>query len=311
MSSTAREYGHVIRRHSKSFSLASRLLPPGVRDDALVVYAWCRRADDAIDRAQGEVPAAALVRLRRELEQLHAGSAPGEPLLTAFGEVLRARQIPVRYPRELLDGMAMDAQGVEYHELDQLLEYCYRVASTVGLMMCHVLGASHAAALRPAAHLGLAMQLTNICRDVAEDWQNGRLYLPADLLRRHGVHSLRPQGGPFPAAAIEGCRGALRELLELADRYYASSDAGSVYLSPRCALAVEVSRRVYSAIGRRVARQSYDVSAGRAIVPGSEKLLACVAAAARQALRWRPGWGQPFQPAALEPSSHGPELLRL
>jgi len=177
--------------------------------------------------------------------------------------------------------------------------------------MCHVMGVSHAAALRPAAHLGLAMQLTNICRDVAEDWQNGRLYLPADVLQHHGVRSLRPRPGPFPAAAIEGCRGALRELLALADRYYASSDAGSIYLSPRCALAVEVSRRVYSAIGRRIAQQSHDVSAGRAIVPGREKLLACVAATARQALRWRQHWGQPFQPVALESSSHGPELLHL
>ena len=310
MSAAAPDCWAVIQRHSRSFSLAARLLPPNARADAVVVYAWCRRADDAIDRAQTEAPAEALRRLRRELEQLGTGSPPDEPVLAAFREVLQARQIPLRYPLDLLAGMAMDVEGVEYQSLDPLLEYCYRVASTVGLMMCHVMGVSHPAALRRAAHLGIAMQLTNICRDVAEDWQNGRLYLPADVLERHGVPALRPGAGPFPGAAIEPCRGVLRELLAVADRYYASGDAGLAYLSPRCAFAVEVARRVYSAIGRRLARQNYDVSAGRATVPRSEQLLACAAAAAHQTPRWLAAFGQPFQPAALEPC-HDPELLQL
>jgi phytoene synthase len=311
VSSTVPECRAAIRHHSRSFSLASRLLPPGAQEHAVVVYAWCRRADDAIDCAREEAPTRALLRLRAELEQLRAGAAPVEPVLAAFGEALQARRIPLRYPLELLEGMAADVEGVEYHSLDQLLEYCYRVASTVGLMMCHVMGVSHAAALRPAAHLGLAMQLTNICRDVADDWRNSRLYLPADVLRRHGVRGLLPEPGPFPAAAIEGCRGVLRELLALADRYYASSRAGLAYLSPRCALAVDVARRVYSAIGRRIARQGYDVSAGRAIVPRREKLFACAAAVASQTAPWFERFGEPFQPAALEPLSYGPELLRL
>jgi squalene/phytoene synthase len=125
------------------------------------------------------------------------------------------------------------------------------------------------------------------------------------------VPALRRGAGPFPVAALEGCRGVLRELLELADRYYRSSDAGLAYLSPRCALAVEVSRRVYSAIGRQIARQNHDVSAGRATVSRREKLFACVAAAAHQAPRWLDSFGQPFQPAALEAVSHGTELVRL
>jgi phytoene synthase len=286
-------------------------LPRSVRGDAVVVYAWCRRADDAIDRAQGEAPADALRRLRRELAGLHAGAGPGEPVLAAFRDVLQAHQIPLRYPLDLLDGMEMDVRGTEYRSLDQLLEYCYRVASTVGLMMCHVMGVSHPAALRPAAHLGIAMQLTNICRDVAEDWQNGRLYLPADVLRRHGLRSLRPAAGPFPVAALEGCRGVLRELLGLAEQYYSSSDSGLVYLSPRCALAVDVSRRVYSAIGRQIARQNHDVNAGRARVPRREKWFACAAALARQTPRWREAIGRRLPVAALQVVSHDPELLRL
>lgn len=326
MSSAEQDSWAVIQRHSRSFALAARLLPPGARADAVVVYAWCRRADDAIDQAQGEPPAAALLRLRRELESLRAGVESSDPVLAAFHDVLQVRRIPLRYALDLLDGMEMDVRGVEYRSMDQLLEYCYRVASTVGLMMCHVMGVSHPAALRPAAHLGIAMQLTNICRDVAEDWGNGRLYLPEDLLRRHGAPALSVRGGPFPIAAVDPCRGVLRELLAIADRYYESSDSGLPYLSPRCALAVDVARRVYSGIGRHIARQNYDVCAGRAIVPRHEKLFACAAALARLTRRWREAFRPPLWSAALSsaapssaaPSSaaleavcHGPELLRL
>lgn len=311
MSIASPECRAVIRLHSRSFALASRLLPPGNRDEAAIVYAWCRRADDAIDRAHEEAPAEALRRLRRELEALDSGCTPSDTTLVAFQQVLRAHRIPREYPEELLTGMEMDVQGVEYESLEQLLGYCYRVASTVGLMMCHVMGVSQPAALRPAAHLGLAMQLSNICRDVLEDWQQGRLYLPADVLGRHGVTALRPRPGPFPDTAVEGCRGALRELLGLADRYYASSEAGLAYLSPRCALAVDVARRVYSALGPRIALQDHDVRAGRAIVPTHQKLLACAASLTRRAARSFSGVGSPFHSVPLEVMSYGKELLRL
>jgi 15-cis-phytoene synthase len=316
MSLAASEFRAVLHRHSRSFTLASRLLPQGMRDEAAVVYAWCRRADDAIDCAGDEAPVDALRRLRRELEAIGRGDAAEEPVLVAFAEVVRARRIPLQYPEDLLSGLHMDVQGLEYQSLEQLLGYCYRVASTVGLMMCHIMGVHQPAALRRAAHLGLAMQLTNICRDVAEDWQLGRLYLPADLLRRHGVCALRARGGPFPAAAADGCRGVLRELLGLADRYYASSEAGLAFLAPRCALSVDVARRVYSAIGRRIALQEYDVLAGRAVVPARAKLFACAAAVAASAVRPSGGLGLPRALAtapvpSLPPVSYGPELLHL
>ena len=309
-SSAAPECLALLRRHSRSFTLATRLLPPGTRDEAAIVYAWCRRADDAIDQPQAETPAQALLRLRQELAQLASGGTPGDPILAAFGELVQARRIPLHYAEELLRGMEMDVQGALYQSLEQLLGYCYRVASTVGLMMCHVLGVRRPEALRPAAHLGLAMQLGNICRDVQEDWQRGRLYLPADVLRRHGVRSLRANG-PFPSSAVEGCRGVLRELLELADRYYASSVAGLDELSPRCALSVDVARRVYAAIGRRIAAQGYDVRAGRAVVPAHQKLFACAAALTRGMARSGNTFDGALPALSLPLLSYGPELLRL
>ena len=176
----------TIAQHSKSFALAAKLLPAAARDDAAVVYAWCRRADDAIDLAPPADQPDALARLYDELAAIDAGAAmPGVP--RAFAAVVGIRQIPLAYPRALLDGMAMDVADTRYRTFDDLFAYCYRVAGVVGLIMCHVMGVRDDRALVPAVHLGIGMQLTNVCRDVAEDWDRGRLYLPDELLARHGV----------------------------------------------------------------------------------------------------------------------------
>jgi 15-cis-phytoene synthase len=306
-----------IERHSKSFALASRLLPSHVGTNAAIVYAWCRRADDAIDQAGAEPAERALARLRRELGELYDGPAPADPVLAAFRGVLRETNIPWQYPADLLAGMEMDVAGQRYERFEDLLLYCYRVASTVGLMMCHVMGVNDAAALKPAAHLGLGMQLTNICRDVQEDWSLGRLYLPDDLLARHGAGGLAAQlGRPLGAEAAAGCRGAVRDLLAAADRYYASSDAGLAHLSWRCALGVNAARRIYSAIGSEVARQNWDVRAPRAVVPGARKLWYCVLATATvlaQRMSNEPltTLRRPFEPAPLDTVRHGTELISL
>jgi phytoene synthase len=312
MSQALAQSEFAIAKHSKSFSLASRLLPAANGEEAAIVYAWCRRADDFIDLNAGLEQAQALAQLRAELSSLYAGGVPADPVLAAFREVLVARTIPMQYPAELLAGMEMDVLGQRYATLEELLTYCYRVASTVGLMMCHVMGVSHTVALRHAAHLGLGMQLTNICRDVSEDWGRGRLYLPADVLARHGIPSLHPgAGGPFPAEAVVGCRGVLKELLSVAEQYYVSSDAGLRYLSLRCAVSVNAARRVYSAIGGELEEAGYDVGAPRAVVPTYKKWLACAAAAASTLALRLTSSARPFEPVPLETVNYGPELITL
>ncbi len=266
----------AIAHHSKSFALASRLLGARIRDQTAVVYTWCRRADDAVDdpASNDELTLRrTLARLTAELDAAYAGTAL-DPVLAAFGEVARARAIPAHYPAELLAGMAMDAAGTHYGTVPELLHYAWRVAGVVGLMMSHVFGVSDDKALVHAAHLGLAMQLTNICRDVEEDWRRGRLYLPADLLAAHGAPDLAADlHGAFPATARGPVADTVRELLALADRYYRSGDRGLGALPWRAAGAVTVARRVYSAIGKRIARTGYDVTAGRAVVSTPSKLL--------------------------------------
>ncbi len=269
-----------IAQHSKSFALASRLLPATQRDEAAVVYAWCRRADDAIDLVAPTEQGAALTRLRDELARLYAGEAMADPTLREFQRVAQRCGIPERYPSELLDGMEMDALGYEYASWDDLLLYCYRVASTVGLMMCHVMGVKSDEALPHAIDLGIAMQLTNIARDVNEDWHRGRLYLPDELLIEHGLPRLREQlGGALLGHHRDRLRPVLRELLEVADRYYASADRGLPYLSKRNAFGVAAARWIYSDIGHQLATNGYDVLARRATVSLPRKLMLVLKAA--------------------------------
>ena len=196
----------LISYHSKSFALAARLLPWASRRRALVVYAWCRRNDDAIDRTGPEDQQATLVRLRRELDAVYDDNETGDIVLDAFAAVVLGQHIPRHYPEELLAGMEMDARWRRYGSLSELLEYCYRVAGTVGLMMCHAMGVRDSHALQHAAHLGIAMQLTNICRDVLEDWHLGRIYLPFDLLGTVGLEWLPDHlGGDLPWPSGRRC----------------------------------------------------------------------------------------------------------
>jgi 15-cis-phytoene synthase len=262
-----------IRRHSKSFSLASRLLPPEARPHAVAVYAWCRRADDAVDLEEHGNQQKALAALTEELRAVYDGGPLDDPVLALFQWTVVERKIPIDYPMDLLTGMEMDVGGHRYDTLEQLLEYCYYVAGCVGLMMCHVMGVSDERALRNAAHLGMAMQLTNVCRDVEEDWGRGRLYLPDALLARSGAAGLAAAlGGPFPVEARPHLRETIAHLLDEADRYYASGDRGLPALSWRCALSIRAARLVYSAIGDRIRRVGCDPLAGRAIVPRADKL---------------------------------------
>ncbi len=261
-----------IRKHSKSFALAARLLAPEARRRAEALYAWCRRGDDAVDCApDADSAALALAELRRELDAVYDGGAVGDPAAVSFRAVAIGCGIPREYPAELLDGFGMDVANFEYRTEGDLLLYCYRAAGVVGLMMCHALGVGDARAFRHASDLGTAMQLTNIARDVAEDWGRGRRYLPAAWF------DAPPEiGAPLDDAAFAP---ALRRCLALAATYYESGNAGLIYLDRRSRFAVRVASLVYDEIGRRVAANGHRVTAGRARVSGRRKLLLVARAA--------------------------------
>ncbi len=305
----------VLAHHSKSFALAARLLPAECRNDVAVVYAWCRLCDDAVDRAPPSEQRAALEVLRAQLDAVYLGVPQTDAVLAAFQHVVNSRQIPKLYPLELLAGMEMDATGARYEELDDLLLYCHRVAGIVGLMMCHVMGLQDPAARRNAAHLGIAMQLTNICRDVAEDWGLGRLYLPRALLLSAGATEGIPGtplrgSAPDPRSRPVFAR-AVRELLELADGFYRSGDRGLPSLSFGCAVSVRAARLVYSAIGARLAKQGYDALAGRAYTSKWLKLWLVLRALATEVVLAPHRLRHRFEPVPLPPAAFPRDVLPL
>jgi 15-cis-phytoene synthase len=244
-----------IKRHSKSFFLSSLLLPARVREASWALYAFCRRADDAVDEEQAG-GMARVESLRRRLERVYTGRADDDAIDRAFAAVVERHAIPRALPEALLLGMEMDARGVGYQTGDELLLYCFRVAATVGLMMTRVMGAAADVAYLRAADLGVAMQLTNIARDVGEDERRGRVYLPAALL--DGVGGDR--------------RAAVRAILERAEAHYRAADRGVPLLPRDCRFAIASSRNIYSAIGAAVARNGYDSISQRAFVSMPRKL---------------------------------------
>lgn len=271
----------ILSRQGKSFAFAGKLLPRDARDDAAVLYAWCRRADDAVDVGPEETRLERLSLLRRELGSVYDGEPQRDTLARAFQGVVQRRAIPKSYPSALLDGMESDLGDVRLATYSDLTLYAYRVAGVVGLMMCHVLGLRDQRALVNAAHLGIAMQITNICRDVREDWERGRLYLPAELLNEVGLSSLATElGRELSPRHRERLAHAVKSLLSLADSYYRSADRGLPALPERAAWAIRSARLIYAAIGAELRRKNHDVFAARAVVPLRKKVFLTVLAGA-------------------------------
>jgi phytoene synthase len=253
----------VLRRHARSFSWAGRLLPARVRADATALYAWCRRCDDAVDLVSDPAAArAAVVQLRAELDGIYGPRDLADPILAGFQDVVRRTELPRRPCDELLDGMEMDLGPVRYQTFAELVVYCRRVAGTVGLLMAHLFGVRDAGTLALASDLGVAMQLTNICRDVAEDERRGRVYLPAELL----------DGARSPMAGGTNTARAVAELLRRADVFYRRGDQGLAALPVSVGLAMRAARLIYSEIGAVVRRRAFDVTRGRAVVSPARKL---------------------------------------
>ena len=243
----------MIAKGSKSFAAAARLFVPQTRADAVMLYAWCRHADDVIDGQElGHGHQAKydsidrLAELRRATEAALQGETGADPVFEALRQVVERNAIPHRHPQELIAGFSMDVDGRVYSSFDDTLDYCYHVAGVVGVMMARIMGVRETAVLDRASDLGLAFQLTNIARDIVDDARVGRCYLPTDWLEEAGIEAIEPQNrNQWPVLH----RLALR-LLDRAEPYYRSAYDGLPALSFRSAWAVAAARRVYRDIGR-------------------------------------------------------------
>lgn len=267
----------ALRRGSRSFNAAASLLDPVTRDSARLLYAWCRHCDDVVDgqemgfakvRRIGS-PAQRLAVLRRATMAAHAGERQDNPVFAAFQRVVQRHDIPLELPLALLDGFRMDVEGRRYQTSEDTIDYCYHVAGVVGLMMARIMGVKDEATLDRACDLGIAFQLTNIARDVVEDWRNGRVYLPESLLDKVGI-PVEELGEPQQAARLATLVG---QILDLAETYYQSARVGIDALPFRAAWAIEAAHRIYRAIGVKVARSGVEAWSRRIVTPAPEKLM--------------------------------------
>ena len=243
----------VLARNSSSFRWASHFLPTGDREDATLLYAVCRGIDDVADETED------VARARQQLQRFRAeltGQLAPRPLLREFLRMAHRRKMDLAYVLELIRGVESDLGPVRIETDTELLRYCYRVAGTVGLMMCSVLGVEARRAWPHAIDLGMAMQLTNICRDVGEDAERDRVYLPASRLDEVGVSQAQILKGEFDARRLAG---VVEDLLELADVYYASGDEGMWAIPARARTAILMASRIYRSIGVRLRRNGCDV----------------------------------------------------
>jgi len=254
----------ILARHGKSFYWASLFLGPKLAERAAQLYQFCRFVDDLADGDLSERKES-LEDIRARLE---GHSVAAGPEIESFLQLASENNIPLIAARELLDGMLSDQTAVAFNSEAELLRYCHAVAGTVGLMMCRVLNCKDQRADSFAIDLGIAMQLTNIARDVLEDAKMERRYLPASWIN-------------VPASKISAsnvaCRApvasAIERVLDLAEEYYVSALVGIRLLPFRSRFSITVALRIYRQIGVLLQRRHLRWWDGRIYVPASEKVL--------------------------------------
>ena len=262
-------YAHceeVTRQNSRTFYLASRLLPPEKRRAVRALYAFCRTSDDLVDCGLGEV--------FEELQSWQRASLGDQKVqedlvVMAWIETRNQYQIPVRYAEQLLEGVTHDLHKRRYGSFAELASYCYGVASTVGLMSMHIIGFDGPEAIPYAVKLGVALQLTNILRDVGEDWRAGRLYLPSQELAAFGLSEKEIERGVVSEAWREFMRFQIQRTRDL----YEESLPGIQYLHPDGRFAIAAAALLYQDILKDIEEHDYDVFNRRAYVTPWEKLL--------------------------------------
>jgi phytoene synthase len=263
-----RAYAHckaVSAQHSRSFHLASGLLPPDKRRAVRALYAFCRTSDDIVDRPGGD-PDAALMAWRHRVLEAHP--CEDDMVAVAWADTLARYHIPHRYVEQLISGVARDLRQKRYETFEDLAAYAYGVASTVGLMSMHITGFSGPEAIPYAIKLGVALQITNILRDVGEDFRDGRVYLPREELRAYSLseHDLAI------GRVDDRWRAFMRFQIERNRRLYTEAWPGIALLDADGRFAIAAAATLYHAILDDIEAHDYDVFTRRAHVDALGKV---------------------------------------
>ena len=263
-----RAYGRcaeITREHSKSFSFASGLLPEEKRSAVRALYAFCRTVDDIVDGSREDNRQAQLDYWRQVVG--HGTYDDGDLVAAAWTDTLHRYHIPRHYATQLIDGVNRDISQTRYQTFDELATYCYGVASTVGLMSMYIVGFRNNKAVPFAIKLGVALQMTNILRDVGEDYRNGRLYLPRDELALYGIREADIAAG----RVTDAWRLFVDFQIERTRRLYQESWPGVKMLEREGQLAIGAASIFYQGILDAIEANDYDVFHRRASLGALEK----------------------------------------
>lgn len=281
--------GQIIRDGSKSFAAAARLLPREFRASAYLLYAWCRHCDDVIDgqtlgsqhRHDERDSERALAELKENTIHVLEGGSTSDPIFQALQLVCRKHRIPSSLPMDILAGFQLDIEKYRYVSIEDTLQYSYHVAGAVGIVMAMIMGVRDTPTLDRANDLGLAFQLSNIARDVIDDAEVGRVYLPADWLESEGIE---PTAESIASSKRrDSIAAVVRRMMIEAEKYYESSFHGLKHLDLRSAWAIASARSIYRSIGRKVVQRGEKAWDRRVSTTKGDKL-ACVLGGATTAL---------------------------
>ncbi len=269
----------LIKEGSHSFYAASRLLPKYVRDPAIVLYAFCRIADDVVDKKNAVKNP--ILDLKKRLNLVYKNKPKNNATDRAFAALVKTYDLPKELPHALIEGLQWDQEGRRFNNLSDLYSYCARVASSVGVMMCILMNVRDEDALARACDLGIAMQLTNIARDVGEDARNQRLYIPIEWMKDRGINTDKFLKEPerFPEISI-----FVKKLLTQADLFYKRAGAGYFSLPKDCRPGILSAGKIYSKIGKHIAASNYDSISRRAYTTTFEKFLLLLSSVGNSAL---------------------------
>lgn len=261
----------IIDHHAKSFSFASKFIPEQRRWATFATYSFCRYADNIVDnpreRSKKEI-IDELNEIRNEIDFAYKYGESEHPVLKSFIIAAKMYDIPKQYTFDLLDGVEMDLTIDRYKTFDELYLFCYRVASVVGLMMTYVLGFKDDKTLKYAEEMGVAMQLTNILRDIKEDKNMGRIYLPLDEIKQFHLK----ESDFFSENFNLDFRNFMQYQVDRAKFYYQDSTKGISMLEHESRFSIYAAGRIYSGILRKIEERGYNPFLGRVFVPKSEKI---------------------------------------
>lgn len=258
----------ISRKSGSNFYYAFGLLPPARRRSLCAVYAFNRRADDLIDTPEIDNPAAGIERWSSELEETLACRPPDHSVWPALRDTIDRHKIPAECFRDMVEGVRSDLTPARYKDFEALREYCYRVASSVGLMVIHIFGFQSGEAIELAKECGLAVQLTNILRDVREDAQENRVYIPEEELAMFSV----TKADLLANAPSEKFVRLMRFQSARARKHFAAAKTLLDLIEPESRGALWAILEVYSRLLARIERVNYDVLSARVRVPAWEKM---------------------------------------